>query len=77
VPDLRYDSFCTLLASADAPDLPPRRHHQTYPGDAAAKDRIKWELAAAYVGHRMQIHGEQGAVLSVRRLPLRLFKKTA
>jgi hypothetical protein len=41
------------------------------------KDHIKWELAAAYVGHRMQLHAALDSVVSVRRLPLRLVKKTA
>lgn len=75
VMDIRYDSFCALMASPDPPDLPVRRHHRTYGGDPARKDRIKWELAAAYVGHRMQLHGQQDAVVSVRRHPLRLVKK--
>jgi hypothetical protein len=75
--DSRYDSFCTLLASADPADLPPRRHHQTYAGDSTAGDRIKWELAAAYVGHRMHEHGHTDAVLNVRRVALRVLKRTA
>jgi len=77
--EIRYESFCALLALTDPSDLPARRHVLTYAGDAAAKDRIKWELATAYVGHRMQMHAEEDAVLSVRRLPLplRLLKKTA
>jgi hypothetical protein len=75
--DLRYENFRALLALADPPDLPRRRHHQTYPGDPSRKDHIKWELAAAYVGHRMQMHGHQDAVVSVRHRPLRLVKKSA
>ena len=75
--DLRYESFCALLALADSPDLPRRRHHRTYAGDPVRRDRIKWELAAAYVGHRMQMHGRQDAVISVRPRPLRLVKRTA
>jgi hypothetical protein len=75
--DTRHESFCALLALHDPRDLPPRRHHRTYPGDAVANDRIKWELAAAYVAHRMQTHAEQDAVVSVRRSPIHLLKKTA
>ena len=75
--DLKYESFCKLLASTDPPDLPRRRHYRTYEGEASRKDHIKWELAAAYVGHRMQMHTPQDAVVGVRQLPLRLVKKTA
>ena len=75
--EIRYDSLCALLALADPPDLPPRRHQRTYEGEPSLKDRIKWELAVAYVGHRMQAHAQQDAAGSVRRLPLRLVKKTA
>ena len=75
--DSRYESLSTLLAMPDPPDLPPRRHRRTFEGELSRKDRIKWELAAAYVGHRMQLHAAFDAVVSVRRLPLRLVKKTA
>jgi len=75
--DLRYESLCALLALADPPDLPRRRHHRTYAGDPARRDHIKWELAAAYVGHRMQMHGRQDAMISVRPRSLRLVKKSA
>jgi hypothetical protein len=76
--DIRYESFNTLLAMPDPADLPPRRHHRTYEGEVSRKDRIKWELAAAYVGHRMLGRGQQDAVVSsAKRLPLRLVKKTA
>jgi hypothetical protein len=75
--DLRYESLSTLLAMPDPPDLPPRRHYRTHEGELSRKDQIKWELAAAYVGHRMQSHAALDSVVSVRRLPLRLVKKTA
>ena len=76
--DIQYESLSALLAMPDPPDLPPRRHHRTYEGELSRKDRIKWELAAAYVGHRMLMRGQQDAVVSsVKRLPLRLVKKTA
>jgi hypothetical protein len=75
--DSRYESLNTLLAMPDPPDLPPRRHHLTYEGELSRRDHIKWELAASYVGHRMQLHAAQDAVVSVKRLPLRLVKKTA
>jgi hypothetical protein len=76
--DHRYESFSTLLAMPDPPDLPPRRHRRTCEGELSMKDHIKWELAAAYVGHRMLMHAPQDAVVSgARRLPLRLVKKTA
>ena len=75
--EIRYESLCALMALADPPDLPRRRHHRTYEGELSLKDRIKWELATAYVGHRMQMHGPQDAAGSVRRHPLRLVKKTA
>ena len=73
----RYESLCALLALADPPDLPRRRYRRTYAGDPAKRDQIKWELAAAYVGHRMQMHGRQDAVISVKPRPLRLVKKSA
>jgi hypothetical protein len=73
----RYEVFCKLLESADPPDLPRRRHRRTYEGDASRKDRIKWELAAAYVGHRMQRHAPQDGAVSVGRVPMRLVKKIA
>ena len=75
--DSRYEGLSMLLALADPPDLPPRRHRRTYSGDAARRDRIKWELAAAYVGHRMQAHRDEGEVVSTRRTPIRLLKKSA
>ena len=76
--DTRYESFSTLLAMPDPPDLPPRRHHRTHEGELSRKDQIRWELAAAYIGHRMLMHAPQDAVVSsARRLPLRLVKKTA
>jgi len=75
--DIQYESLSALLALPDPPDLPPRRHHRTHEGELSRKDHIKWELAAAYVGHRMQLHGAEDSVVSVRRLPLRLVKKTA
>ena len=76
--DSRYESFSMLLAMPDPPDLPPRRHHRTHEGELARKDRIKWELAAAYVGHRMLMRGQQDAVVgSAKHFPLRLVKKTA
>ena len=74
---IRYAAFCELLASPDLPDLPARAHRHTWDGNVARKDRIKRDLAAAYLGYRMQMHGEEGAVLGVRHAPLRLIKKTA
>jgi hypothetical protein len=73
----RYDALCTLLALPEPADLPPRRHHYTYAGNAARKDRLKRELAAAYVGYRMQRHGEEATIVSVRRFALRPVRRTA
>jgi hypothetical protein len=75
--EIQYESLSALLAMPDPPDLPPRRHHRTHEGEVSRKDHIKWELAAAYLGHRLQMHAPQDAAVSVRRLPLRLVKKTA
>lgn len=73
----RYEALCKLLALADPPDLPRRRHRRTYEGDTVRKDRIKWELAAAHVGLRMQLHAPQDSAVRVGRVPMRLVKKIA
>ncbi len=74
--DERYRAWCELLSLPDADDL-PRRYRYTYAGDAAMKDRIKWTLAAAYIGHQMQARGEDGVIVSVRRFRLRLVRRSA
>ncbi len=71
----RYDALCALCALPDPADLPQRSHHCTCAGNAARKDRIKRELAAAYVAYRMQEHGDEAIVIKVRRSPLRLVRR--
>jgi hypothetical protein len=73
----RYDALCALCALPDAADLPPRGNHCTCSGNAAAKDRVKRELAGAYVAYRMQQRGEEATIVSVRRSPLQLVRRRA
>ncbi len=74
---LRYEALCELLAMPDPPELPKRSYSYTHAGHAARKDHIKRELAAAYVAHRMQLHGDDATIVAVRRFSMRLIRRTA
>lgn len=68
----QYEALCLMLARPDLPCLPPRNKRYTQPGDAFRRDRLKRDLAAAYVRHRMLDAGEDAQIISVRRSPLYL-----
>jgi hypothetical protein len=55
---IRCEAFRELLARPDPADLPQRGHRYTCWGHPTRRERIKRELAAAYVAYRSLRHGE-------------------
>ena len=73
----RYSAYCRLMAMPDAPDLPSRGRRYTQPG-TTARDTLKLHLERAYLRHRIAASGrEESTILSVRRWPLHLVKRSA
>ena len=73
----RYDALRALLALPDPVDLPVRTRRYTQAGDTAKQDRLKRDLAAAYVQYQMQAYGDDGTIVSVRRFSLRLVRRAS
>jgi hypothetical protein len=72
----RYDALVTLLARPDLPCLPKRGRRYVYAGDPRRRERLKRDLAAAYLAYRRRDYvGDEGQIVCVRRTRLRVIRR--
>ncbi len=75
----RYDALRLLMAQPDLPDLRPRRRQITQAGlPLDQRERIKRNLATAYVAYRMEEAGRSAeGIVSHHRPTLHLVRRLA
>lgn len=69
------DAFAQLLAQSDLPCLVGRGKRYLQAGDPHRRERLKRELAAAWLSWRLEDYRDGSEILSLRRSPLRLVKR--
>ena len=75
----RYDALRLLLARADPSDLGPRRRQITQAGlPLDQRERIKRDLAIAYIAYRMEDAGRSAdGIVSHHRTAFHLVRRLA